>query len=267
MSKAFCSNPRRGARLSVVIPVKNPDIQALEKTLTSVLSQSEVQVQLVVVGALENKSASSLLLSTPDVRWVNEHDSGIYDAMNKGLSLSDGEYVLFLGAGDYLANASVGKQVFDVARGFGYPHLIYGRVWDEDLGLVGGKFTRWALCRRNIPHQAIFYSRTVFEILGTYNERYAILADYEFNMRCFAAGLKGVFLDMVVAVCAGGGISKRVRDVVFECEKERLIWQYFGPVYGLSYTLGKRAKRYLRGLLGDWVNARKTGEVGPTSRP
>lgn len=234
----------RPSALSVIIPIKRPRLEALEKTIKSVLSQRSVEIEVVVVGTLDHSTDRFFSSTFHGVRWLEGEDNGIYEAMNKGIAWSKGQYLLFLGAGDYLVTDEVAGEM--LRRGGG-AEFIYGKVVDEDLGVVGEAFSKWKLCRRNIPHQAIFYSRYLFDELAIYDTRYQILADYEYNMRCFGANVMRVFVDRVVSVCAGGGISKRVRDTVFETEKERLIVQHLGWAYGLAYGLARRAKGCLTG--------------------
>lgn len=115
-------------------------------------------------------------------------DEGPYDAMNHGLTMASGAWVLFLGADDTLYDADTLSQVESFIEGNAPCDLVYGDA------LLRSNSTRYAgefdldrlLFQQNICHQAIFYSRRLFAGIGPYNLKYRLWADWDFNIRCFS---------------------------------------------------------------------------------
>jgi hypothetical protein len=97
------------------------------------------------------------------------------------------------------------------------PTLLYGNVDSPHYSRpYDGRFDRFKLLRRNICHQAIFYQRSVFERLGFYNTKYRLLADWEFNIRCFNdRGIRKRYIPLRVADYEGGGESITTSDLAF----------------------------------------------------
>ena len=119
------------------------------------------------------------------MRYLSEPDEGIYDAMNKGVRLTGGEFLYFLGAGDRLLPGVLEAVAAEIRKlpcqgQTSRPTLLYGNVdWSIFSRPYDGRFNRYKLRRRNICHQAIFYQRSVFERLGFYNTKYRLLADWK----------------------------------------------------------------------------------------
>lgn len=110
--------------------------------------------------------------------------------------------------------------------------MLYGDVWMEDLGCYyDGEFTAERLRKKNICHQAIFYSCDVLARHGGYEERYPILADYAVNVRIFGdATVRKTYVPWIIADYEGNGLSANTRDAAFESDKKDLMHQYLGPV-------------------------------------
>ena len=129
-------------------------------------------------------------------------DQGIYDAMNHGVSLARGAWLLFLGADDVLYEADTLAYVAAFIREHQPSDLVYGDV------ILRSSSTRYAgvfdldrlLFEQNICHQAIFYRRQLFSAIGPFNLRYPVWADWDFNIRCFSnPALVTRYMDIVVA--------------------------------------------------------------------
>src|SRR5690606_18758145 len=119
------------------------------------------------------------------VRVVQEADNGIYDAMNKGISLARGEWLYFMGSDDYLWDENVLNDVFRYIEALN-PDFVYGDVFSPDLGEnYDGEFVIQKLYRKNICHQAVFCKRAVFEEVGMFDTRFRVLGDHDFTIRCF----------------------------------------------------------------------------------
>jgi len=167
------------------------------------------------------------------LRYLSEPDEGIYDAMNKGIRLTSGEFLYFLGAGDRLLPGvleAVAAEIRKLQRHgkTSRPTLLYGNVdWSWYSRPYDGRFNRFKLLRRNICHQAIFYQRSVFERLGFYNTKYRLLADWEFNIRCFKdRGVHKRYIPLRIADFEAGGKST-TPDRAFFAEFSRLTRQQY----------------------------------------
>ena len=183
------------------------------------------------------------------MRTLSEPDTGIYNAMNKGIALSLGRYLHFLGSGDTLC-PGVLRALADRLPKDDHLQFIYGDVnWRTFLGIYGGVFDRSRLGRENISHQAIFYDRRIFDLLGGFDERYKICADYAMNIRCFShPDIRKTHLDLVVADFEGGGVSAG-RDCLFYDEAPSMVWRHLGPRAGIqAYYHHSRHFRWARGL-------------------
>ena len=184
-------------------------------TVASVLSQKkELYEFLVIDGGSTDGTLEHLCAQGSALRWFSEPDEGIYDAMNKGIRLTSGEFLYFLGAGDRLLPGVLEAVAAEIRKLPGQaqtsrPTFLYGNVDLSDCNRpYDGRFNRFKLLRRNICHQAIFYQRSVFERLGFYNTKYRLLADWEFNIRCFNdRGIRKRYVALRVADYEGGGES------------------------------------------------------------
>ena len=197
--------------------------EKIAATVASVLSQQEGLYEFLVIdGGSTDDTLVHLRAQGPALRYLSEPDKGIYDAMNKGIRLTSGEFLYFLGAGDRLLPGMLEAVAAEITKLHGQgrisqPTLLYGNVKSShDSRPYDGRFDRFKLLRRNICHQAIFYQRSVFERLGFYNTKYRLLADWEFNIRCFNdRGIRKRYIPLQIADYEGGGKSITTSDLAF----------------------------------------------------
>jgi glycosyltransferase involved in cell wall biosynthesis len=141
---------------------------------------------------------------------LSEPDNGVYDAMNKGIRLAKGEYLLFLNAGDSLYNTDVLESVAKMPE----VDILYGDVKCIDaegkdvIKRCPDKLSRYYLLRNMIPHQATFYRRNVFAEYGEYDISFRIAADYDFLVKCiYANNTSHCHIPRIVSVYRTDGIS------------------------------------------------------------
>jgi glycosyltransferase involved in cell wall biosynthesis len=247
---------------SVIIPCFNcgPKLRA---TIESVLSQREGLYELIVVdGGSTDGTLDIIREFAASLRYVSESDAGVYDAINKGVRMSRGKYVFVIGAGDRLRDGVLSRVAGMLPR---EPSFVYGDAYLERHGvLMGGAMEKANFIRTNVCQQAIFYERTIFDLLGKFDLKYKVYADWEFNMKCFAdSRLRKVYLDLVVADFEGWGISDVQEDEQFVNDFPDLIRKYVGVSHYLHYRIYLARVsfyRFRRGL-ADFVKEAATQPV------
>lgn len=176
-----------GYFFSIIIPTYN-SAKVIEAAIQSVLNQNYQNFELIIIDGLSTDDTSIIVKSFDDkrIQFTSEKDNGVYYAMNKGIDMASGEYIYFLGSDDTLFNSDVLQVLFKSLSGKPFD-LIYGNVlFTSSKEIYAGEFTLDRLLYvQNISHQAIFYRKDCFNKLGKYNLKYKLLADWDFNVRCF----------------------------------------------------------------------------------
>lgn len=217
-----------------IITVNFNMAEGLARTITSVAMQDFPSREYVIVDGGSSDASQSVLRDhvANITRWVSESDRGIYDAMNKGVAMAHGHWVLFLNSGDALASADVLSRVFD---GEGPDDdIIFGdaRVHYDD----GTARLAPAADASELPfgmicsHQAVFARRA---LLGAAPFSIGnIRSDYEFLLDCQAANRRFRRVSVLVAEVEAGGLSDR-RRIPALLERVSLLRKYrllSGPV-------------------------------------
>lgn len=211
---------------SIITPTYNC-VTKIAKTINSVLSQdSSLYEYIVIDGDSDDGTQSEIKKFEGRLTFISEPDLGPYDAMNKGVDRARGKYIYFLGAGDTLrpnALRNLAGLMPDSELAF-----VYGNVyWVDEAFIYGGEFDKLRLETYNICHQAIFYERAIFDVMGKFELNYKILADYVLNIKCFGnEKIRKTYLDYVVANFEGGGLSARHKDAALIEALPRLIEEY-----------------------------------------
>jgi glycosyltransferase involved in cell wall biosynthesis len=132
--------------------------------------------------------------------WVSEPDSGIYDAMNKGIAAAQGEYILHLNEGDRLTSLPHEALAMCLAQGVdvaSFPVITEGEIFYPRTGFLLRIVNTW-------HHQGTFYRRS--RELG-YDARYRAMGDFDLNQRLFKSGKTVRLFDQVVSCHRNDGIS------------------------------------------------------------
>lgn len=192
--------------VSVITVVRNGAATIL-KTLESVRTQHYTRVEHIVIDGASSDGTVDILKGNEgsQLRWISECDNGIYDAMNKGISLAKGEWLLFLGADDVLADPDVLSDVF-ASRELGAYDLVCGTSQYTDGRKCVPRLDWHTRIFNTIHHQAAFYRRQLFEDFK-YRSDIPVVADYELNFRIYFQHRNALFIDRVIAVSDGEGIS------------------------------------------------------------
>ena len=233
--------PTRPPLVTVITAVMNGRA-TLEHNLLSVLEQSHSPVEHVVVdGGSTDGTLELIRRYAPHLRYVTGPDRGIYDAMNKGLALvPDPEsYVIFLNADDAFAGRDTVERVMRAAAG---EDLIYGLLerFDAELDyrdVIGGPVSpRDLVLGMKCQHQALLCRRRAFDVVGPFDLRYRIAADYDWVVRAFLhPGLTRRYVPEVISVMQRGGLSDRK---YLESVRERwdIVRRHFSTLDLLRYT-------------------------------
>ena len=207
---------------SIIIPTYNSE-KTLKKCLTSVVNQSFIDYEVLIIDGLSTDNTLKIVENFNDSRIKNfsEADEGIYDAMNKGIKLAQGEWLYFSGSDDELYDDKVLYDIAVFIQRNNQLSFVYGNtIFTKNQNVYDGEFDRLKFYLKNICHQAIFYKKELFKIIGLFNLQYKILADWDFNTRCFFyRGLQIKYIDRIIANYDESGISS-VENVLHA--KERL---------------------------------------------
>lgn len=217
-----------------IITISFNDQKNLERTINSVKIQTLNDFEYIVVdggstdGSLEVIKRNEHRIS----KWVSEPDNGIYDAMNKGLEMATGEFVLFMNAGDTFYAADTLKKIpFSE-----YPEadIFYGEtvMIDSNGNMPGLRSKRlphnlkWTDFRKGmvVCHQSILVRRN---IAPKYNLEYKLSADVEWVLHCLKRSKQNVFTGTIIACFLEGGASKQ-RHAESLGERFEIMKKYFG---------------------------------------
>lgn len=229
--------------VSVVTVCRNAE-RDIGPTIASVLWQSYPRLEHVIVdgastdgtmGVVERARASER--GDRIARILSEPDTGVYQAMNKGVGLASGELILFLNAGDTLLHTdTLAATVEAIARAPGGDVYHAGVVWfDPRTGRTTPKgvrrVTRCGLYRGSLPHQGMVFRRGAFGKAGLYDEGFRIVGDYEWCLRAFLRhGCRFTPLYSLIAVYPEGGLSSGDRGDgrALRAEYDRARAMHFG---------------------------------------
>lgn len=237
---------RSNPLISIIIVTFNA-IEHIEGCLTCILNQEFKDYELIVIDAISQDGTIEVLkkYKTEINSLIIEKDKGIYDAMNKGVTLARGRFLYFIGADDRLLDS------FSYAVTFLKDDntIYYGDVILGTTGKTyGGQFKTKELVKRNICHQAIFYPNKSFRKYQ-YQLKYRMLADYELNIKLWSdADFKFEYIPVCVATYANVGESTKMEDKRFFWNSFRLVFVHFGFPYFLYKLFNGTKKRVVRNL-------------------
>ncbi len=204
-----------------IITVNLNNREGLHKTAESVLKQNFRNFEYIIVdGASVDGSIEEIKkIDNPDIQQfmaISEPDSGIYEAMNKGIRAASGEYLLFLNSGDFLVDENVLKQVF---RNNHSADFLLGRCNVTENGRViwtsnpPEYVTFGFLYTQGLAHQSTFIKREMFLKYGFYNEAFRYNADIEFWYRTIILhGASTERLPIVISDYNKHGLSQTEKD-------------------------------------------------------
>lgn len=205
-------------KISVITVVYNGQ-DLLEGTVLSVMNQTYKHIEyLIIDGKSKDKTVDIIKKYESNIdKWISEADKGLYDAMNKGLKMATGDFVLFMNAGDQFADSTVLETVF--SKYDATTDVLYGEVMmvDENRQAIG---TRTEITTRKLPqqltwksmklgmvvcHQAFIPRRELCPFYMVDN----LSADIDWVIEILKKSRKNVNCGIVIADFLVGGVSKQ----------------------------------------------------------
>jgi len=169
-----------------IITINYNNLEGLKRTLESVVNQTWSEFEYIVIDGYSTDGSVKYLENQESKidYWISEPDSGIYNAMNKGIKVANGEYLLFLNSGDLLFHNSVLEENFIE---FHTEDLICFDILmrkdeQEFIKSSPAKNILYYLALDTFPHQSILISKKMFNLVGEYDEKIKIVADWKFLM-------------------------------------------------------------------------------------
>ena len=222
-----------------IITINYNNASGLNKTMESVFAQTSKEFEYIVIdggsddGSVEiiqqfttepNSKERRNNLSNLSFHYISEPDSGIYNAMNKGIQMAKGEYVQFLNSGDILAAADVTERMltylFPFFQGEGLwvrfgADILYGNMLKplprrilRDRGFAGRVPTMLDFYTGTLNHSSAYIRRSLFDRFGTYDETLKIVSDWKWYLKVIALNnVVPVYRNIDVSIFDMNGIS------------------------------------------------------------
>ncbi|MBQ2406915.1 MAG: glycosyltransferase [Lachnospiraceae bacterium] len=220
----------------------------LAKTVESILAQKYENYEIVIKdGGSKDGSVQKIKDKYENedmykhIKIYEQKDSSIYDAMNQAVRLANGDYCIFLNAGDDFYDETVLGRIADGIKNESYPDIVYGNLYHKALDTViysSPEINDFA-CYRNVPcHQTCFYKRNMFDERG-YNPEYNVRADYEHFLWCyFAKKARIVYIPEIVSSYEGGGYSETKENLKLSARQHReIVVKYMGKRKADKYRM------------------------------
>lgn len=224
-------------KLSVITIVYN-NAKDIERTMLSVLNQTYKNIEYILIDGASTDGTIDIinLYKNRLAKFVSASDKGIYDAMNKGLSLATGDYVLFMNSGDEIYAKETVSSVFASAIS---ADIYYGEteMFDENWKSLGQRRHRaperfdWHSFKfgMNISHQAIYVKRNLTQ---PFDLKYKFSSDIDWILKATKKSSSIVNTHLYVAKYLVGGISKQ-KHLASLKERFKILSHYYGLIPNL----------------------------------
>jgi glycosyltransferase involved in cell wall biosynthesis len=191
-----------------IITINYNNYKGLVETANSVVNQTFNHIEYIIIDGASSDGSKEFINSISDYvdYWVSEPDTGIYNAMNKGIKHANGEYLIFLNSGDYFHSETTLDEVFNKEI---ESDILYGNMLNLDnnkLLKFSKELTLKNLLKSTLGHQSMLFKKSVF-LNKNYNEDYKIISDWILNVELFLEGYKFEYIDITISVFEGGGAS------------------------------------------------------------
>ena len=217
-------------KISIITVCFNSE-KTIRDTIESVLSQSYPDVEYIIIDGLSKDNTMSIVSEYDDKisKIISEPDKGIYDGLNKGVSLATGDVIAFLHSDDVYANETVISNIvncFDNGAQGVYGDLVY-----TDKADVNKVFRYWKSCDFSPsllskgwmpPHPTLFLRREVYQKYGAFDISFKIAGDYDFMLRILKDNIAVKYLPQVIYKMRLGGESNRSIKNILDKSKEDL---------------------------------------------
>ena len=205
--------------ISIITTTKN-SAQTIEATLRSVAEQSYQQFEYIVVDGASNDHTMNIIDRYRPIisHVISEPDTGLYDALNKGIKIASGDYIGILNSDDVYASKNTLEQVVEILTAKSVDAL-YGDVTyfeGADPHRVSRYYSsshfhpsrlKWGLMP---AHTSLFLKSDIFRQYGYYKTDYKIAADFEFMCRIFKdQSLHSAYMEEVLIRMKSGGASTK----------------------------------------------------------
>lgn len=217
-----------------IVTINYNNASGLRRTIASVVNQSFRDFEYVIVDGDSTDGSVALLEENRSniQQLLIEPDNGIYQAMNKGISLAQGEYLLFLNSGDEFVSKHILEDIHGYLKG---GDIIYGDViWRDNLVTCYPTVLHFSFLKnRSLPHQGTFIKKSLFDTCEHYDENLLITADWKFFLLSICK-YNSTYLKIpfVISRMEPGGISdSKVRGtsaIIFQ-EKAKVLTENFQP--------------------------------------
>ena len=212
--------------------------KCIAETIESVLGQTYENIEYVLIDGASTDNTVNIIREYAKeykIKYISEPDKGIYNAMNKGLRLSTGDYIVFINAGDGFWDKDVVKNVVAVInkiRG----DIYYGNCVRTNKRLVKEMHTNNGALLQMLKgkqpyHQCTFAAKSTFE-KNMFDETYKVRSDFNWFLKCKKKGYRFQYIDIVVSRYAKLGYSGRSKQrKSYRSETARSIKKNFPLLY------------------------------------
>ncbi len=219
-----------------IITINYNEKDGLKRTIESVVNQTYVDFEYIIIDGDSSDGSKEIIDEYKNriAYAVSEPDSGIYNAMNKGILAAKGDYLLFMNSGDcFFKNDTLelATQLMDGTHGIYYGDLIYYNKKKQkfDNWVFPKTLTLGFFIEHSLPHQGSFIKKSLFDSISLYNENLKIASDWEFFIIAICVErVPYKHINMVISEYDFTGISSNPDNYeLVYAEKQQTFIKYF----------------------------------------
>lgn len=248
-------------KISIITATFNSGL-TIRDTIQTVLSQKYSDYEHIIVDGNSNDNTLDIIREFEPVykgklRWISELDRGLYDAMNKGISMATGDVIGILNSDDFYTSndvlSTVVREIEDVDAVYGDIHYVSPANLDKCVRNYSSKsFSRWKMRLGFMPaHPSFYCRREIYSSYGSFDLSFKVAADFEQLLRLiYIHNISTKYIEKDFVTMRTGGASssglqshkKIIRDHMLAYKKNGLTPSYFLESLRYIYKLVEVAK-------------------------
>jgi glycosyltransferase involved in cell wall biosynthesis len=218
-------------KISVITVVFN-NVSEIKETMLSVLNQDYPDLEYIVIDGGSNDGTLEIIenyklkiendeFKNVDFKYISEKDSGIYEAMNKGIELATGEWITNVNAGDVLLEIPLIILAMPEIKKY---DALCGSVIINNNKIIEPEFNWKMLIHNTLPHQGLYYNKE--KLYAAYDTKYRIYSDFAYNIGMYKRKQKVYLYDKILCFHSTNGISndKCGKQELFQIVKQQCGW-------------------------------------------